>query len=77
MAVLARGDAPRGEALAVPHAIHVVDDRNLGIARQQEISVHGMRRPALDRAHGGDQRLPDHLAAEHTLPADLRAAAAE
>src|ERR1019366_592657 len=77
MAVLARGDAPRGEALAIPHAIDVVDDRNLGIARQQEISMHGMRRPALDRAHGGDQRLPDHLAAEHTLPADLRAAAAE
>ena len=78
MAVLARGDAPRGEALAVAHAIHVVDDRNLGIARQQEIGVHGMRRAAgLDRAHGGDQRLADHLAAEHALPADLRRAAAE
>ncbi len=77
MAVLARGDAPRGEALAVADAIDVVDDRDLGIARQQEIGVHGMRRAALDRAHGGDQRLPDHLAAEHALPADLRRAAAE
>ena len=46
MAVLARGDAPRGEALAVAHAIDVVDDRNLGVARQQEIGVHGMRRAA-------------------------------
>ena len=36
-----------------------------------------MRRPAVDRAGGGDQRLADHLAAEHALPADLRAAAAE
>ena len=27
--------------------------------------------------HGGDQRLADHLAAEHALPAGLRAAAAE
>ena len=37
-----------------------------------------MRRPAgLDRAAGGDQRLADHLAAEHALPADLRRAAAE
>ena len=78
MAMLARGDAPGGEALAVPHAIHVVDDRDLGVAGQQEVSVHGMRRAArIDRAHGGDQRLPDHLTAEHALPADLRTAAAK
>ena len=78
MAVLARGDAPRGEALAVADAVDVVDDRHLGIARQQEIGVHRMRRPAgLDRAHRGDQRLADHLAAEHALPAGLRRAAAE
>ena len=44
MAVLARGDAPRGEALAVAHAVDVVDDRHLGIARQQEIGVQRMRR---------------------------------
>ena len=35
-----------------------------------------VRRPALDRAAGGDEGLADHLAAEHALPADLRAAAA-
>ena len=34
-----------------------------------------MRRPAIDRAGGGDQRLPDHLPAEHALPAHLRTAA--
>ena len=36
-----------------------------------------MRQHALDGAGGGDQRLADHLAAEHALPADLRAAAAK
>ena len=77
LAVLARGDAPRGEALAVPHAIDVVDDRHLGIAGEQEIGVHGMRRPRLHVAHGGRPRLADHLAAEYALPARLRAVAAE
>ena len=77
MAVLARGDAPRGETLAVADAVDVVDDRHLGIAGQQEIGVHGMRRPALDGAHRGDQRLADHLSAKDALPADLRRAAAE
>src|ERR1700686_5287904 len=39
-----------------------------------------MRRPrggVLDGAAGGAQRLADHLAAEHPLPARLRRAAAE
>ena len=39
-----------------------------------------MRRPrgdVLDGAAGRDQRLADHLAAEHPLPARLRRAAAE
>ena len=38
-----------------------------------------MRRPAvgIDRAAGGDQRLPDHLPAIDALPARLRRAAAE
>ena len=44
MAVLARGDAPRGEALAVADAVDLVDDRHLGIAGQQEIGVQRMRR---------------------------------
>ena len=36
-----------------------------------------MRRAALDGAAGRDQRLSDHLAAEHALPAVLRAAPAK
>ena len=77
MPVLAGGDAAGGEALAVPDAVDIVDDGYLGIARQQEIGVHRMRRPAFHRAHGGDQCLSDHLPAEHPLPPGLRREAAE
>src|ERR1700675_3543731 len=77
MAMLARGDASRGKALAVTNTVDVVNDRHFGIAGQQEVSMHGVRRRALDRAYRGNQRLPNHLAAKHALPAGLRAAAAE
>ena len=79
LAVLDRDHAAGGEALAVADAVDVVDDRHLGIAGEQEIGVQRMRRPAahVDGAAGGDQRLADHLPAEHALPADLRRAAAE
>ena len=77
LAVLDGDDAPGGEALAVADAVDLVDDRHLGIAGQQEIGVQRMRQHALDGAGGRDQRLADHLAAEHALPADLRAAAAK
>src|SRR5688500_18071065 len=36
-----------------------------------------MRQAALDGAAGRDHRLPNHLAAEHPLPARLRAVAPE
>ena len=78
MAVLARGDASRREAAAVTQTLDVIDDRNFRIARQQEVGVHRMRRPAgLDGAYRGDQRLADDLAAEHALPAALWRVAAE
>ena len=72
-----RDHAPGGEALAVADAVDLVDDRHLRIAREEEIGVQRMGSRALDRAGGRDQRLADHLAAEHALPADLRAAAAK
>jgi hypothetical protein len=78
--VLDRDDAPGGEALAVADAVDLVDDRYLGVAGQQEIRVQRVRRAAADVRHrpaGGDQRLADHLTAEHALPADLRRAATE
>jgi hypothetical protein len=39
--------------------------------------MQGMREPSLDGALCRDQGLPDHLPAEHALPADLRAQAAK
>jgi len=79
LAVLDRDDAAGGETLAVADAIDLIDDRHLGISRQQEISVQGVRRPAgnVGGAAGRNQRLPDHLSAEHALPAHLRRASAE
>src|SRR5262245_34697954 len=77
--MLQRLDPAGGEALAVAHALDVVDDRDLRVAGKQEVGVHGMRRPVgdVDGAAGSNQRLADDLAAEYALPADLRAAAAE
>ena len=80
MAVLDRHHAAGGEAAAVADAVDLVDDRDLGIAAEQEIGMQRMRRPigdVVDGAAGGDQRLADHLAAEHPLPALLRRAAAK
>src|SRR2546430_4648377 len=71
--VLDGDHAAGGEALAVADAVDLVDDRHLGVAGEQEIGVQRVRRPPGDvhRAAGGDQRLPDHLSAEHALPTDL------
>ena len=80
MAVLDRLDVARGEALAVADTVDLVDDRYFGIAAEQKISVQRMRRPCrhvVDGAAGRDQRLADHLAAEHPLPVRLRRAAAK
>src|SRR5690606_19307894 len=47
------------------------EDRRRGIAFQEEIGVHRMRLAVLDRARGGDERLPDDLAAEYPVPRRL------
>ena len=72
-------DAPRRETAAVANAVNLVDDRRLGIARQEKVSVKRMREPVLrfNCAAGCDERLANDLAAEHALPTVLRAAAAE
>ena len=75
LAVLDRHHAPGREAAAVANAVDLVDDGHRGIAGAQEIGVQRMRQAAVHRAMGRDQRLADHLAAEHALPADLRAQA--
>src|SRR5205823_14461849 len=77
VAMLDRGDATGRIALAVAQAFDLVDDRDLRIAGQDEIAMDRMRQPALDGAACRHHGLPDHLAAEHPLPARLRAAAPE
>ena len=76
--VLDRGHAPHREAAAVAGAVDVVDDRMLDIAGAQEIGVQRMRRTRhRQRRLRRRQRLPEHLAAEHVLGADVAALAAE
>ncbi len=76
--MLTRGDATRREAFAVTDAVDVIDYRNFWIARQEEVGVHRVRRPAgIDGAYRRDEGLPDDLTAKDPLPADLRRAAAE
>src|SRR5665809_65154 len=56
-----------GEAAAVADTVDLVDDRHRGVAGTQEIGMQRMREAALDRANSSDQRLPDHLPAEHPV----------
>ena len=78
VAVLHGDDPPGGEGPPVAHPVDVVDDRDVGVAGADEVGVQRVHGPVrLDRAAGGDQRLPGHLAAEHPLPGRLRADSAE
>lgn len=57
---LARLHRPCDEALAVPHPLHVVQDRYLRVARQHEVAVHAVHREVLgDRRLRGGQTLRD------------------
>ena len=67
-AALTRDHASRGEAAPVPDALDLEKDRFARVAAQNEINVERMQRPALHRTLRGDQRLRDHLAAEHSFP---------
>jgi hypothetical protein len=75
--MLDRGDAAGRIALAVAQPFDLVDDRNLGVTGQDEITMQRMRQAALDGAACRDHGLADHLSAEHPLPARLRAVTAK
>src|SRR6476660_9499266 len=77
LAMLDRNHAAGGKAAAIADAVDIVDDRHRRIPGPEEIGVERMSVTVLDGATGGDQRLADHLAAEDTLPAHLRAHAAK
>jgi hypothetical protein len=74
LAALARRHAPHREAAPVSHTLHGKFDRFGGVAAEDEIGVQRVGRAILDGALGGDQRLRQHLSAEHPLPTVLRRA---
>ena len=60
------------------NAVDLVDDRHGRVAAQHEVAMQRMDvAVGLDGALRRHQRLADDLAAEHPLPARLRAAATE
>jgi len=78
LAVLDGRDPAGGEGAAVPDAVHGVDDGHGGITGPDEVRVQRVHRPlGRDGPARGDQRLPGHLAAEHTLGGLVGTAAAE
>jgi len=69
LALLAGDNPTGGEAAAVAEPLDLEQDRLVGIAAEEEIGVQRVRVAARDRALGGDQRLRQHLPAEHPPPA--------
>ncbi len=62
------GDHPaRGERLPVTDAVHLVEDGHGRVAGSQEVRVQGVDAAMVDRAPGGHEGLPGHLAAEDAL----------
>ena len=66
-AVLDGDHASSCERPPVADAVHVVEDRCLGIAGVQEVGVQRMNRAPLNGASGRDQRLTGDLPAEDAL----------
>ena len=78
LAVLDRYDAACGEAAAIACVVHLIDDRNLGVAGTNEIGVQGMAHPVFHRTLGCYQGLRDDLPAKYPLiGALIRALAAK
>ena len=69
LALLPGDDTAGGEAAAVSEPLDLEQDRLVGVASEKEIGVQRMRVAAVNRALRGDQRLRQHLSAEHPPPA--------
>ena len=75
---LAGVGAPSAEGAAVAHPLDVELDGRRDVARPQEVPVQRVRQPArLDGAARGEQRLGEHLAAEHPARRQLDRVAGE
>ena len=70
-------DAAGREALAVAGAVNLVEYRNGGVARADEVGVQAVADAVLDGPIRGDERLRDDLAAEDALHAIVGRLAAE
>ena len=78
LAVLDRGDPPRGERPAVTHPVHDVDERHRRVTGADEVGVQRVHRPV--GRHGparGDQRLRRRPGRRRPAASRSRAAAAE
>ena len=78
LATLQSVRAAGAERAAVPEALDGERDGLADVARPQEVPVQGVRQPVgRDRAPGGEQRLREHLTAEHPSARLRQAAPAE
>ena len=78
LAMLDSGDSAHRETMAVAGAIDIEHDRRGDVAGTQEVGVNRMHAAAgVNRRLRGSQRLPEHLAAEDILGADVAALAAK
>ena len=68
LAVLDGHDSPGRERAPVADAVHLVQDRRVGVAGPKEIRVQRVDVAALDGPARRHQRLGGHLASEHPLP---------
>ncbi len=68
--MLDRRDAPRSEGPSVAQVLHLIDDRSMYVAWQDEIGVQRMSEAVLwRRSRRSNQGLRQDLAAEHALRA--------
>ena len=77
--MLDRDHPARREAAAIPNAVDLINDGNLGVARQKKIGVQRVREPFLivNRTVCRNESLADDLPPKDALPPILRTAATE
>ncbi len=71
LAILPGDDPAYRETAAVADPLNIIVNGRPGVARPQEIRVHGVRPAAFDGAGGCHQRLPQHVAAKQIGEAQI------
>jgi hypothetical protein len=75
--VLGGDHSAGGKVAAIPNPLDLINDWRLHIAGTEEVTVQGVDFTPLNGLPGGDQRLPQHLAAEDTGATKVLAVPAE